>query len=205
MIAQLINQQSDDSRLFESSGTFTVPPLVKTVVLTGCAAGGGGGGPATDGTPGGGGGGGEGIFKRDLAVTPGAVITVTIGAGGAGGNTGQNGAAGGNTTFGLFTLAAGGGGAKGTVGGFGAAGGAAGNAAVGMSTGGIPGASLPPVPPNAFVPAWPGSSALFPAVDRTAELSFDAGTDGWRGEGGYGSTYSTPGGNGGDGWMLVEW
>lgn len=108
-------------RTFTASGTFIVPTGVTRVWVTGCAAGGNGGsGSSTTTTPGGGGGGGQGAscIKKAIAVTPGASITVTIGAVGA------------NTTFGaLLTLAFGsnGSGGSGNVSGTGGPGAGSGN------------------------------------------------------------------------------
>lgn len=91
------------------SGTFTVPDEVYWLYLLACAGGGGGGsyfGP--------GGGGGESCFWLPYAVTPGQIISYTIGAGGPGSTTlltnatsttgNFSGTIGGNTTFGTLTL-----------------------------------------------------------------------------------------------------
>ncbi|WP_448680591.1 glycine-rich domain-containing protein [Pseudomonas nicosulfuronedens] len=100
---------------FTSSGSFTVPPGITTVYISGCAGGGGGGfsSPTTSNVSGGGGGGGAGqsIIRVPFAVTPGQVISVTIGAGGGSGSNG------GDTTVGaLVTLSGGSGGGGGTAG-----------------------------------------------------------------------------------------
>ncbi|WP_322055866.1 glycine-rich domain-containing protein [Burkholderia cenocepacia] len=98
---------------FVSSGTFTVPAGVTTLYVSGCAAGGGGGAGAGNndgqsslvgGGGGGGGGAGQSVIRQAFAVTPGAAITVTIGAAGAAGTGGVVGAGGaggmgGNTTL----------------------------------------------------------------------------------------------------------
>ena len=86
---------------FLVNGTFTVPANITTIYLTGCAGGGGGaGGHSAD--PGGGGGGGEGgesISMMPVTVTPGSILTITIGAGGVGGIAGAAGNIGANTTI----------------------------------------------------------------------------------------------------------
>lgn len=84
-----------------ASGNWTVPPDVYELEIWATAGGGGGGGaPAAFPSGGGGGGGGvTGICR--LAVTPGAVLQITIGAGGAGGIGANNGASGGNTVVSL--------------------------------------------------------------------------------------------------------
>jgi hypothetical protein len=93
---------------FTSSGSFTVPAGVTTIYATGCAAGGGGasGSGATAAQGGGGGSGGSAgqpAIRIPLAVSPGNVIVVTIGAAGTGGAQsasgvgGSGGISGGNT------------------------------------------------------------------------------------------------------------
>jgi hypothetical protein len=111
---------------FTSSGTYTKPAGVTWVYVE--AIGGGAGGAnyvtAADRTGGGGGGFNEGLFQ---ASTVGSTETVTIGAGGAGGGNGtyNNGADGGNSTFGSLLSGKGGegGGGNGANGGGGELGG----------------------------------------------------------------------------------
>ncbi|MCX6257468.1 MAG: hypothetical protein NTW49_06170 [Bacteroidia bacterium] len=82
---------------FNTSGSFTVPPGVTQI--SGELWGGGGGGSGTNVAyyyGGGGGGGGYGKFFT-IVVTPGVVLTVTVGSGGSGGNFGEWGANGGNS------------------------------------------------------------------------------------------------------------
>ncbi len=85
--AKLVQQR------FDASGSFTVPAGVYELFCT-AAAGGGGGGGQNGGGQGAGGGGGGGTYCEDvrIPVTPGDVLTITIGAGGAGGGVGANGA-----------------------------------------------------------------------------------------------------------------
>ena len=121
--------------VFTANGTYTVPPSVTQIWVSGCAGGGGGaGGGGTVGSSGfvgggggGGGGAGQSAIKQPISVTPGNSLSIAIGAPGAGGaggaNTGANGAngtAGGNTVLTdstsattLLTLAGGGGGGGG--------------------------------------------------------------------------------------------
>ena len=96
---------------FTSSGTFTVPSNCTAVKVFAVGAGGGGAGArwasGSANTMGGGGGGGV-VFNRDIAVTAGESITVTIGAGGAGGSGSVAGAVGSSSSFGSYVTAFGG-------------------------------------------------------------------------------------------------
>lgn len=112
--AAVVSEGKLDSEEFTSSGTFNVPSTVSVVWVTAVGAGGGGGGAGGNTYNAGGGGGGAGELYLDykVAVTPGASITVTIGAAGTGGTGGNNGTDGGDTTFGSLLTAEGGGGGK---------------------------------------------------------------------------------------------
>lgn len=117
------------SQTFTSNSTFTVPAGVTRLEVygRGGAGGGGGAGGAAGGTGSGGGGGGVASYPElaTLGVSPGDVLTVTVGAGGAGGvggETGFDGAAGSrgsNTIVGALTFrgAKGGGGGASNAGG----------------------------------------------------------------------------------------
>jgi hypothetical protein len=116
--AQLLGVYTDSQAIsqvipFLSSTTWTVPAglyNLKEVELWG-AGGAGGGSSGTNASSSGGGGGGY-AHAYDVGVTPGQVITVTVGAGGTGGIGANYGSAGGTTTFGSTTpvYATGGGG-----------------------------------------------------------------------------------------------
>lgn len=107
-------------QVISSSGIFTVPAHVTALDVELWGAGGGSGGTLNVNSGSGGGAGGGYARKLITGLTPGAVITVTIGAGGAAGNsTPTSGGNGGTTSFGaLFsaTGGAGGSGANGAVG-----------------------------------------------------------------------------------------
>jgi len=100
---------------YTSSGTFTVPDGVSKIDIF-CVGGGGGGYGSrylANQASGSGGGGGYTATKLGYAVTPGAKIGVTVGAGGRGGAAGSNsnGASGGSSSFGSIISASGGTGA----------------------------------------------------------------------------------------------
>lgn len=99
--------------VFTANGTYTVPPSVTQIWVSGCAGGGGGaGGGGTVGSTGnvggggaGGGGAGQSTIKQAISVTAGHSLSITIGAAGAGGGGGANtGASGGNGTSGGNTV-----------------------------------------------------------------------------------------------------
>jgi hypothetical protein len=108
---------------FTASDSFTVPAGVNQIVVFVCGGGGGGGsgyGYTSGGNGGGGGGAGACAIAR-VTVTPGQVLTVTVGAGGAGGPqvprgaVGQSGSPGGaSSVTGTNVNVVGGGGAGGT-------------------------------------------------------------------------------------------
>lgn len=104
-----------NKQVFTSSGTFTVPTGVTEIFVTACGGGGGGaGGGYTSSSQGwGGGGGASSILRtRSLTVTPGASVTVTIGAAGGGGGFHGNGGSGGTTTVGSLQFMGGYGGSR---------------------------------------------------------------------------------------------
>lgn len=95
---------------FFSSGTFTVPAGITSLIVSVYAGGGGGCGNAA----GQGGYGGQMVAYLS-GLTPGAAITVTVGSGGNGSSTGSAGS-GGTSSFGAFvTCTGGGGGSPGVV------------------------------------------------------------------------------------------
>ncbi len=111
-----------------SSGTWTVPANVNVLSSVLVVGGGGGGGRY------GGGGGGAGgvVIATNLAVTPGDVLSVTIGAGGTGRITSAGvGGDGGSSVFGSLTPAVGGGGGGAYTVGNGRPGGSGGGGALG--------------------------------------------------------------------------
>ncbi|MCX7168755.1 MAG: hypothetical protein NTY41_00295, partial [Proteobacteria bacterium] len=118
-----------------ANGNWTAPAGVTSVTVEAWGGGGGGGSARTNNNTRGGGGGGGGYSKRiNVAVTPGNLYAVTVGAAGAGGTAGGAAAtAGGNSTFAATTVVANGGaaGGAGTAAGGGGTGGAGGVAGTG--------------------------------------------------------------------------
>ncbi|HEY6505848.1 MAG TPA: SprB repeat-containing protein, partial [Chitinophagaceae bacterium] len=94
------------SQTFSTPGTFAngfIVPAGVTSITVQCWGGGGGGGTDAGNNNGGPGGGGGAYASSVLTVTPGQVISVTVGAGGAAT------VAGGQSSFGIFVIALGGG------------------------------------------------------------------------------------------------
>ena len=102
---------------FNSSTTWTVPTGVCSVKVLVVAGGGGGGGQGTWYFCAGGGGAGGVVYNASYPVTPGASITVTIGAGGGYGSGNNQGSTGVNSVFDAITAHGGGGGGGGLCGG----------------------------------------------------------------------------------------
>lgn len=104
------------TQTFTTSGTFVVPAGVTSVQVEAWGGGGAGGGVNAAANRGGGGGAG-GSFTRNtsVTVTPGASITVTVGAGGTG-SAGAAGGSGGTSTFGSAIPVSAVGGAGGSLG-----------------------------------------------------------------------------------------
>lgn len=106
-------------QIFTGNGNFTVPAGVSRLFVS-LVGGGGGGAGSLSGAPYTGGGGGSGgvKYRAPIAVTPGQVIAVTIGAGGGAGigssvggtYSNSNGSSGGTSSFGALLSASGGGG-----------------------------------------------------------------------------------------------
>lgn len=93
---------------FTASGTWTVPTGVTSADVLVVAGGGSGGMGGNSAGSGGGGGAGGVLISTNYALTPGAGIAYTVGAGGVGVNAGTN--PGGNSVFGALTAIGGGGG-----------------------------------------------------------------------------------------------
>jgi hypothetical protein len=214
--------------VFTSSGSWTVPQGVTTILVSGCAGGGGGGGGGTTNSStggavsGAGGGAGQSVIKKSISVTPGHTITITIGSGGSGGAGGaaggNNGAIGGNggstvlydstSSTTLLTLTGGSGGSGGSPnsGQAGAIGG-----------GGYPKGGDSPDSTTLCGISGVGGSTPFGGGgtnSRAATSNAFAGSNGYSygsgGAGGGASYYNTSyaggaGGAGASGIMIIEW
>lgn len=83
ILSQFLTAGSKDKiQTFTSSSTFTVPENVFSIFVTMCAGGGGRSANNVNGYVYGGGGGGGYYVNYPISVTPGDVLTITIGAGG---------------------------------------------------------------------------------------------------------------------------
>jgi hypothetical protein len=167
--------------VFTATGSFTVPPGVTSLLVEVWGGGGGGGASAPNGSPGGGGGGG-GFGESVVAVTPGDVITVTVGGGGTPGSGGNGttsvpGGPGGTSSFGTLVTATGGQG---------------GSAASEGGPGGVGGTSTSPISSD-------GATGTSNGGEGESTMGMPGGAaGGGGGPGGDGAPggSSTPGGNG---------
>lgn len=208
-----------------SSQTVTVPDWVAEIYISGCAAGGGGGagagaaGSGFVGSGGGGGGAGQSVIRKKFAVTPGMVISVTIGAAGTPGtksSTGQdggNGGDGGNTVVGNLLTLAGGKGGKGGINRI--SGNAAGSpGGIGYPDGGYGSDSTAG---NASGDGGAGGNSIFGGAGCPGRGGREGGMDGksangyGAGGGAGGGSYTAASGNGGaggagaPGLVIIEW
>lgn len=184
------------STTITSTGPWTAPAGVTTVIVKGRAGSGGGGSGGNGGAGGGGGGGGAVTSTVILTVVPTTVYTITIGAAGVGGaginspGTGNAGTSGTDTTFGsLWTFK-------------GASGGAAGgNTILGVGGSGRLANGGDGSPSSGATSAVPGFNSLYANGGAIANGSAGAGGgggagDGIGGAGGAGGASATSGGNG---------
>lgn len=204
---------------YYTPGTYslTIPAGVRKIFVTAAAGGGGGGNhPTADYSTCAGGGGGACIIGQAYTVTPGSVLSITVGAGGVGAGK-QNvtaATAGGNTIIGSLVTLIGGGAASsntpGTAGGSNAGNGGTGNQGGGGGGGG-----------GSYGKGGDGG-----ANNSTNSSPGNNGQDGYShggaggtgsnikppqngllggGGGGSGRTNYHPGANGGNGFVVIEW
>lgn len=218
-----IDPASGGTQRFTADGTFTVPPGVTTVYVSGSGGGGGGGAGAGSNYPrsGGGGGGGAGrmAVKQPVSVTPGQQIPVVIGSAGSAGlssaGNGGNGGNGGATSFGaLLTLSGGSAGAGGvgsssTAAGAGGAGGSPGGQWGGDAQGNNTGGNGGNGGSGPFgVGGGGGRAGVSTGPVQAGTPAFGYGTGGAGGGGNYSTTTGrsgAPGLAGMPGILIVEW
>lgn len=204
---------------FTTSGSFTVPAGVTTIIVSGCGGGGGGGGSQTSintTVAGSGGGGGAGfVIRQPITVTPGQVLAVTIGTGGVGGAAGGGtGGVGGTTSAGsIVNLLGGGGGSVGQSLANSASGGSPGNLS-GTITGGWGGDSQSIEGGGAY--GGMGGQSPFGSAGATVRgnsspldgqpsQGFGAGGGGAGGGNTNAAHQGAKGGNGAPGILIIEW
>jgi hypothetical protein len=192
-------------QVFTSSGSFVVPNGVTTARVT--VIGGGGSGGYHSSMPSGGGGAGGQAIGIVSSLTPGQVISVTVGAGGAAPSSPANGNNGQTSSFGSYMQAGGGfGGNGGTDSNFSNAGGEGGTASGGqINFGGSLGT-------DAIVVACRGGDGGGPGNGRGASGPLSGvSASGYGGGGGGGGTTTSgtvvgyPGGAGGAGIVIIEY
>lgn len=185
---------SQTTQNFTSSGSFTVPCGVTSITVQVWGGGGAGGGGNDNTLNGGSGGGGGGYCTQTISVTPGQVISYTVGTGGAGG-TGDGGD-GGTTTFSSVSAPGGKGGQ--------ANGGVAGTGGVGCtSTGGNGVASTSSTGGNGGDGANGGAGGIGGVVNTDGSPGSIIGGGG--GGGGQRSGGSESGGNGARGQITIQY
>ena len=190
-------------QLFTSSGTFTVPTGVTSIVVVCVGAGGGGGGSGDVDETGGGGGGGALAYVNSITTTPGESLTVAAGGGGGGGGANAAGAAGGNSSLsrgGTVLCEAGGG--SGGLGGRSSSNAAGGT--VNTGTGGAGGAGGSGSDRNTNNAGGGGGAGGYAGAggdggDENAANNATAGSGGGGGGGGRSTNNTTVGGGGGVG------
>lgn len=195
------------SIVFLSSGTFTAPSGVNIVFITEIGGGGGGGSNNSANNGGGGGGGGGSFTNIPYAVTPGNTYTVTVGAGGLG-TSNNDGASGSASLFDALSVSGGLGGKDSTNG---RAGGSSVNVSSGISQS-IFGSNAGANGTSAGGNGGTGGGSTFGMGGTAGVANTSAGgsasTNGGGGGGGGGASgvgtlYN--GGNGGSGFVLVQY
>lgn len=202
----------DRGQVFTSSGTFTIPTGITALKVT-VAGGGGGGGSGNDngegGSTGGTGGGGGGAIKFLTGLTPGATLSVTVGAGGNSGSSGgTSSVASGNQSISTISATGGGGGGNGNPGtnGTPAAGGAGSGGDVNVTGPGFGAIS-------SYSEATQGCSSVF-GLGRFGSVNFSSLTTngnagaGFAAGGGGARRYQSGGNSGGVGTagiVIFEW
>lgn len=202
-----------NSQRFTTSGsqTFIAPANVTKIFVTLVGAGGGGGGGFSN-PQGGGGGGGATLLRHPYTVIPGNSYTVVVGAKGIGGTPGGNGTSGTSSSFDGVLIANGG-----TLGGIptGGAGGAATASNTLNASTSTGGGTIPSIASTVGGNAADGGVSLGGGGGGTLFGKAGGGGSSANGQnallantgagGGGGSGLSFSGGNGSDGYALLEW
>ncbi len=182
-------------QLISATGNFTVPNFIYRLRVHAW----GGGGAGADGGSFAGGGGGGGYCSYDVAVIPGQVIAVTIGAGGVHGSPGGTG---GNTTFLTLVATGGAGGTTGASTNLGGIGGVPTGGIINI-TGGGGESGLSGKGGSGGDSPQGGQGGRFDVTNRAAVNIGQ--TPGGGGMGGQSGLVTSNGGNGGAGLVLVEY
>lgn len=195
-------------QILTSGTSYTTPADCSFIYVEAVGGGGGGGGAGSDDIAAGGGAGG--YCAKYFTVSPSTSYSYAIGAGGAGGagttssvSSGDNGLAGGNTTFtvGATTITAGGGGG-GSNNDVGGAGGTCTNGDLNATGSGGAGGNNNGYPTIEY--GAPGGASFFGGAGRPTNASGGAGSVGGGGAGAvYKSTIAANGGNGGAGLIRI--
>lgn len=229
---QALQRQQKGYLRATASGSWLVPPGVTQVVVNACAGGGGGGGSgaamngatATVGGGGAGGGGGQALISVPYAVTPGTVVSWTIGAAGAGAAAVTNGPGQQGGDAGSLVISGTGFNGGTTVTLIGGGGGGPGDSVANSASGGNPGTGSPrgSYGNDASVGAAsggggagastayggggsPGRGALGSGLAGGAGAGFGAGGGGAGGPYSQGIGSGGPGGAGAPGFIFLAW
>lgn len=200
-------------QVFTAGGSFVVPANVTKIKYRAQGAGAGGGGSIGSNTAAGGGGSGS-YSEGTLSVTPGASLTIAIGAGGTQGTSGAGGS-GGSTTItgtGIAVTAFGGAGSSGATSGTPLTAQGSGGA-VATATGASVLASINAVGAPGHAPLSSGPGGYFGGNGASSNFgggvqgngAYPGATPGAYGAAGAGGANNNYGGNGAGGLVVLEW
>lgn len=196
ILSGLLVDLSGQSQIFTSSGTFTVPSGVTSIVVECWGAGGAGGGTGANNSRGGGGGAGGAYARKTLSVIEGEIYTVTVGGVTAGAQSA--GAAGAPSWFGDPSLVYAQGGAGGAAPNGGTAAGGTGSAAASIGDVVFPGGNGA----NGTTTAGGGGGGGAGSGGAGGSASGITAGTGTAEYGGNGATGRTTGGNGSAGFVY---
>lgn len=196
-----------NNQVFTSSGIFTVPAGVTKIKARVWGGGGGGSGSANSNNGyAGAGGGGSGYSEGPITVTPGQVITATVGAAGTGGAATTAGTTGGSSAFDVINVNGGGGGLyQNTGGSLIQTNGGSGSGGTLNLTGGVGYFPIPFGSGSATMGGPGGAAAMGGPGGGWSIGTASVGQFPGGGGGGAGGNGGATGGNGGGGLIIVEW